>query len=343
MFYLSLYVSHTVQHCFLCYVYKRRCYGKWVKSFMEKNLESLDLNLLRLLKIVVETRNTSLAAEKLGISQTSVSRGMAKLRETFGDQLFIRKAHGVEPSELAEKLAEAAEHMLTPFNQVLEAYQEFDSQEYTGTIVIAVELTLLDVFGKGLFNVLSEALPKAKFKITYWQHNSLQELLDREIDYIIHYTLFPLPQDVYTHHLSDIVVNLVARKDHPILSRTSDWDEVKHIPRVKYATDSSLAKHDMYDEQILARGVEPNIALVSHSVPIMVDKLVRSDAMAFSSSYLLKHDDRLACYPLPEMPERIKTIGVSGGYLQSKRGYPLNQCLHQAVQNFFNSIVQPEH
>ncbi len=61
-----------------------------------KELQDLDLNLLKLLKAVVETRNTHAAADKLGISQTSVSRGMAKLRETFGDQLFLRKAHGVE-------------------------------------------------------------------------------------------------------------------------------------------------------------------------------------------------------------------------------------------------------
>ncbi|MGR5145945.1 LysR family transcriptional regulator [Photobacterium alginatilyticum] len=309
---------------------------------MEKNLDSLDLNLLRLLKVVVETRNTSLTAEKLGISQTSVSRGMAKLRETFGDQLFIRKAHGVEPSELAEKLAEAAENMLIPFTQVLEAYQDFEPEEYSGNIVIACDLTLLEVFGQGLYRSLSEALPKANFKLIYWQQSSLQGLLNREIDYMLHYTMLQLPQDIYTHHLSDIVVNLVARKNHPILSETSDWEAIKHIPLVKYATDSSIGKYDIYDEQFLARGAEPNIALVSHSVPIMVDKLVNSDAMAFNSSYILRHNDQLACYSLPIMPEELKTISISGGYLQSKRGYPLNQHLHQAVQNFFNSIVQPD-
>ena len=161
---------------------------------MEQNLDNLDLNLLRLLRVVVETRNTSVAAEKLGISQTSVSRGMAKLRETFGDQLFIRKAHGVEPSELAEKLAEAAEHMLMPFTQVLEAYQEFDPQEYAGNVVVACELTLLDVFDKGLYQSLAKALPNASFKLVYWQQNSLQGLLDREVDYMVHYSMFPLPQ-----------------------------------------------------------------------------------------------------------------------------------------------------
>lgn len=309
---------------------------------MNKSLDDLDLNLLRLLRVVVQTRNTSVAAEKLGISQTSVSRGMAKLRETFGDQLFIRKAHGVEPSELAEKLAEAADHMLTPFSQVLDAYQSFNPKEFDGTIVIACDLTLLDVFGRGVYQALTNALPNANLRFVYWQQESLQGLLDRKIDYMLHYTLLPLPQDIYTHHLSDIKVNLVARKDHPILSRTSEWAEVKDIPLVKYASNSQVGKYDYYDELFLQQGGEPNVKLVSHNVPIMIDCLVNSDAMAFNSSYILKHDDRLMCYPLPDMPERFKTVSVSGGYLQSKRGYPLNQCLHQAMQDFFNSIVQPD-
>lgn len=309
---------------------------------MKQSLDSLDLNLLRLLRVVVETQNTLVAAEKLGISQTSVSRGMAKLRETFGDQLFIRKAHGVEPSELAEKLAEAAEHMLTPFSQVLEAYQTFDPQEYSGSIVIACDLTLLDVFGCGVYQALINVLPKASFRFVYWQQDSLQGLLDREIDYMLHYTLLPIPQDIYTHHLSDIKVNLVARKDHPILSKTSEWAAVKDIPLVKYASNSQVGKYDYYDELFLQQGGEPNVKLVSQNVPIMIDCLASSDAMAFNSSYILQHDERLTCYPLPDMPERFRTVSVSGGYLQSKRGYPLNQCLHQAMQDFFNSIVQPE-
>jgi DNA-binding transcriptional LysR family regulator len=44
---------------------------------MKKKLQDLDLNLLKLLKAVVETRNTHAAADRLGISQTSVSRGLS--------------------------------------------------------------------------------------------------------------------------------------------------------------------------------------------------------------------------------------------------------------------------
>ncbi|QLE87411.1 LysR family transcriptional regulator [Shewanella sp. Scap07] len=307
---------------------------------MKNNLEQLDLNLLRLLKVVVDTRNTSVTAERLGISQTSVSRGLAKLRDTFGDQLFIRKAHGVEPSELAEKLAVAAEQMLSPFTQVLDAYQSFDATKYQGDIVIACELTLLDIFGNGLYQSLRQALPQAKFKLVYWQPQSLQAMLARNIDYVLHYSMYNLPQEIYTHHLSNIALNLVARKNHPILKTTSDWQAIKDIAIVKHASDYS-AKYDVYDELFITQGIEPNISLVSHSVPIIVDKLVHSDAISINSSYLLKNNQQLACYPLPPMPERLKALSISGGYLQSRRGYPLNQLLHQTIQDFFNAITQP--
>ncbi|WP_394202642.1 LysR family transcriptional regulator [Shewanella waksmanii] len=309
---------------------------------MEKHLDNLDLNLLRLLKVVVETRNTSVAAEKLGISQTSVSRGMAKLRETFGDQLFIRKAHGVEPSELAEKLAEAADNMLLPFAEVLEAYSAFDPLQYQESVVIALEVSLLEMFGKGLYRALSAALPQAKLKLIYWQEGSLQNMLDRQLDYLVHFSLYPLPQDIYTHHLSNIAVNLVAKKNHPVLSKSSDWEAIHALPLVKLVSNAINAKHDPFDEIAIARGYQPNICLVTHSIPIAVDKLLNSDAIKFSSSYLLTHSDGLECYPLPTLPKELQEVSVVGGYLQSKRGYPLNQYLHQIVQSFFNGIIQPK-
>jgi DNA-binding transcriptional LysR family regulator len=122
-----------------------------------KELRDLDLNLLKLLQAVVETRNTHQAADKLGISQTSVSRGLAKLRETFGDQLFIRKAHGVEPSELAEKLAEAADEMFTPLVKVVESYQNFDPLQFKGEVSIAMNIFMLEQWGDGIFSALREA------------------------------------------------------------------------------------------------------------------------------------------------------------------------------------------
>ncbi|MDV5169618.1 LysR family transcriptional regulator [Photobacterium rosenbergii] len=308
---------------------------------MKTKLEDFDLNLLKLLRAVVETRNTSTAAEKLGISQTSVSRGLAKLRETFGDQLFIRKAHGVEPSELAEKLAEAADNMLNPVVNVLESYQSFEPKTFEGKVVIALELSLLEIFGTGIHQALNEALPKASLELIYWQQNSLQDILDRKIDYLIHFTLYPLPQDIYTHHLTDLEVCLVARKDHPVLSNSSEWEEIHHLPLVRLIPGSIQSKHYAFDELYLNKGYTPKTILVSHSLPVIIKKLENSDAIQFGSSYQQNYSDKLAFYPLPKMPEKLKIFSISGCYLQSKRGYPLNQFIHQTMQTFFDSVVQP--
>ncbi|MGF1718100.1 LysR family transcriptional regulator [Photobacterium chitinilyticum] len=308
---------------------------------MKTNLEDLDLNLLKLLRVVVETRNTSIAAEKLGISQTSVSRGLAKLRETFGDQLFIRKAHGVEPSELAEKLAEAAESMLSPLVNVIESYQSFNPLEFEGKVVIAVELSLLEIFGQGIYQALNTALPKARLELIYWQEGSLQDILERKIDYMIHFSLFPLPQDIYAHHLSDIEICLIARQNHPVLSISSDWESIHHLPLAMLVADDSLSKHHVVEEFYLNKGYIPNLTLVSHSTSVIVNKLENSDTIQFSSSYQKNLSEKLACYPLPDIPQQFRKIGISGCYLQSKRGYPLNQYLHQTLQTFFDTIVQP--
>ena len=309
---------------------------------MKTSLEDLDLNLLKLLRVVVETRNTSTAAEKLGISQTSVSRGLAKLRETFGDQLFIRKAHGVEPSELAERLAEAAENMLTPFSNVLDSYQRFNPLEYDGKVVIALELSLLETFGRDIYRALSNALPNAYIEMVYWQTGSLQDILERKIDYMVHFSAYPLPQDLYAHHLSSLKVSLVARKNHPVLSQTSDLEAIAHLPLVKLVSEAVNHKHDPFDELYLEKGYTPKIILRTHSIPIAISKLESSDAIKISSSYLMKLSDKLACYPLPQIPAHLREFSISGSYLQSKRGYPLNQFLHQTMQSFFDSVVQPE-
>jgi DNA-binding transcriptional LysR family regulator len=310
---------------------------------MQSKLEELDLNLLKLLRVVVETRNTSKAAEILGISQTSVSRGMAKLREAFGDQLFIRKAHGVEPSELAEKLAKAAENMLKPFSEVLEAYQKFDPKGYDGSVSIAVEHSLLEIFGPGLYRALNQALPSAMIRLVYWKEDSLHHMLDRQLDYVIHFSLLPLPQDIYVHHLSEIALSLVARKGHPILSQSTAWEDIHHLPLVKLVYEAKKSKRDPFDEVYASKGYEPKLSLVTHSLPIVVEKLLNSDAIKFSSSYLLSHSDQLECYPLPIVPRDLRRFSISGSYLQSKRGHPVNQYLHQTLQDFFNSIVQPTH
>ena len=65
-------------------------------------LRSLDLNLLIIFDAVVETRSISAAAERVGLSQSAVSHAIGRLRESLGDQLFVRSRHGLTPTPGAQ-------------------------------------------------------------------------------------------------------------------------------------------------------------------------------------------------------------------------------------------------
>ncbi|MFX7408680.1 LysR family transcriptional regulator, partial [Acinetobacter baumannii] len=53
------------------------------------NLQGLDLNLLRTLNVLLSENNVTRAAQRLNLSQPSVSVQLARLREIFADPLLL--------------------------------------------------------------------------------------------------------------------------------------------------------------------------------------------------------------------------------------------------------------
>ena len=58
----------------------------------------IDLQLLRVLCAIVETRSVSRAGELLGISQPAASYSLGRLRDKLNDPLFVKAADGMSPT-----------------------------------------------------------------------------------------------------------------------------------------------------------------------------------------------------------------------------------------------------
>lgn len=63
--------------------------------FFEK-LAKIDLNLLLTLHLLLEEKSVTRAAQRLCLSQSAVSKNLAKLREQFNDPLFSRTSYGLD-------------------------------------------------------------------------------------------------------------------------------------------------------------------------------------------------------------------------------------------------------
>lgn len=66
--------------------------------------DRMDLNLVRVFIAVYETSSVTLAADRLFVTQPSVSYALSKLRELFGDPLFVRGAEGMAPTVCAQSV-----------------------------------------------------------------------------------------------------------------------------------------------------------------------------------------------------------------------------------------------
>jgi len=54
------------------------------------NIRRTDLNLLTVFEVLMQERNVTRAAKRLGLSQPAVSSALARLRESLGDTLLVR-------------------------------------------------------------------------------------------------------------------------------------------------------------------------------------------------------------------------------------------------------------
>lgn len=72
-------------------------------------MSPIDLNLIRTFVTLYEAGSVTLAAERLFVTQPSVSYALARLRELFDDALFTRTRDGIQrPSSPSSSTAPSA-------------------------------------------------------------------------------------------------------------------------------------------------------------------------------------------------------------------------------------------
>lgn len=82
--------------------------------------EPLDLRALAALEAVVRHGSVSKAATALGLSQPSLSRTLARLRETLGDELLVRSGSRMVPTPRALRVSQAAREAIAQLEQAIQ-------------------------------------------------------------------------------------------------------------------------------------------------------------------------------------------------------------------------------
>jgi DNA-binding transcriptional LysR family regulator len=100
-------------------------------------LRRLDLTLLLVFLGLLRHRKALDVAADLGLTQSAISQSLKRLREIFGDELFLRRPHGMEPTATARALEAPVAAAVDALRGALGAARTFDPATATGLVRMA--------------------------------------------------------------------------------------------------------------------------------------------------------------------------------------------------------------
>jgi DNA-binding transcriptional LysR family regulator len=183
------------------------------------NIRNVDLNLLVVFDALFDERSVTRAAERLAVTQPTVSGLLKRLRRTFSDQLFVRTSHGILPTPRAQALARPVKDLLANA-QSLVTPEVFNPATAETTIKVCGSDYLQHAIISPFIEAIRKVAPKIKLLVAPRPAAStLADLFARgEMDLCISAREFVLP-DVTSRVLYRDRYICVARKKHPLKAR----------------------------------------------------------------------------------------------------------------------------
>jgi DNA-binding transcriptional LysR family regulator len=237
------------------------------------DLRNFDLNLLVAFDVLMRELNVSRAAEKMFVTQSTMSHILQRLRQQLDDPVLIRTNAGMKPSERALALVEPVRAILREVEQVIRPPAEFDPASSRHRFVIHatdyIEVLLLPP----LMERIGTRAPgiDIHFKRTEAAFPT-GELENGEMDVVLGFeAVLKPPGQFRCEKLFDDRMVCVVRADHPEVGASLSLDEYLALPHMLISRTGVAT--GLIDDWLAEHGRERRIALVvSHflSAPLIL-------------------------------------------------------------------------
>ncbi|HCC4847884.1 TPA: LysR family transcriptional regulator, partial [Klebsiella pneumoniae] len=139
------------------------------------NLQRLDLNLLRTLDVLLNENNVTRAAQRLNLSQPSVSIQLARLREIFADPLLMPGPRGMQPTARADELRQPLRAALAALEQAVAPVSPFDPATAAETWRVAATDYMASAILLPMLAGLRQASPGSRLAVFELQPARLEQ------------------------------------------------------------------------------------------------------------------------------------------------------------------------
>jgi len=253
------------------------------------DMANVDLNLMVIFDAIMQEQSITLAAQRLSMTQPSVSNAVSRMRHVWQDPLFVKQGRGIRPTPFAETMWRDIE---APLHSIKNATQQqlFDIRGIKRTFRIALTDWMVDIFWLPLRQRIEEQAPDINIHAVPYAVNGERLLLDADVDMVLDY-YEGSNERVKTQWLFDNHFVCVMRPEHPLVNQTLDlttFAQAEHLLMslsgdASGGVDTILSKH----------GLERRIAMtVNH---------------CYNLPKLLENSDLITTIPLPVILDSVKS------------------------------------
>lgn len=249
-------------------------------------LGNLDLNLLRVFDAVMRERHVTRAAKRLNLSQPAVSNALARLRAALGDELFLRRPGGVEPTALALSLAQPVAEALDRLGEVLSSRAPFDPATSRSVFPVAFSEYAEAVLAPPLLERMAREAPRCLLAIRHVDRTNWEETLAGGAA-VLAVAVLPEPPAIYTRlRLLPEAFRTVMRAGHPLAEGALTPERFVSVPHILHSPNGS--RDGALDPVLAAAGHPRRLGAVVAHLAAVPEILRRTDMIITLSARLAR-------------------------------------------------------
>lgn len=205
------------------------------------NLHQVDLNLLKSLKYILETKSITKASLKLGLSQPAISQSFKKLKEIFNDPLLIKEDGKTILTHRAQYLMAKLDIIFNQLDEALFSETTFEPTKQSAFFKIASSDYGLSQISDMLKCLLANSNIKAEVHLTEGERDFVK-LQKRELDFYFGVgNRLDLPSSLIVKKLYSEKFLSCVHKSHPLASlkrKTIDLEDYLSFPHILVANQN---------------------------------------------------------------------------------------------------------
>jgi len=262
--------------------------------------QRIDLNLLIALDALLEERNVTRAAERMFITQSSMSGVLGRLRDYFEDPLLVTVGRSMHLTPLAESLMQPVRDIVLRVDAALGTRPTFDAASAKRHFTLIASDYVSHVLLTQVLSNVAQAAPGLSFDVRPTSVGMLQDLEQRRVDFVIvpaHLAVSEHPQQP----LFEDSYRVIACRKHPDLRLGISADQYRHLGHVAFQNEQG---HNPWFEQWYANehGQTRRIEVVTHGFALLPHFVVGTRRIATVQTRLAQQFEQTMNVQLLEVP-----------------------------------------